>query len=167
MQKDPIRAERFAGKFFPAGGSGPDTATIEGSPVFGGTSDKEDSDMDKAQLDEFKQHLLRLKAQIMNSGVMNSKEDLEVSPEDLSDETDLATSVVTQQVSFNIRQRELSKIRGIEDALWRIENGSFGQCEECNESIGKKRMMLQPWTTLCITHAEEQEREQQKFSRGA
>lgn len=123
--------------------------------------------MDKATLEELKQNLLRMKSQILNSGIMNSKDDLEVPTDDLADEADLASNVINQEVSFNIRHRELNKLRMIEEALYRLEQGSYGHCEECDEFIGKKRLLLQPWTTLCITHAEEQEREEQKFSRGA
>ena len=59
----------------------------------------------------------------------------------------------------------MQKLRKIENALHRMEEGSYGHCEDCDEPIGHKRLENQPWTTLCITHAEEQEREQGRFSR--
>ncbi len=123
---------------------------------------KED-DMDKVKTEKFKTLLLQAKMKIMNGGILRSTEDLTVSSDDLSDEADLATSVINQQVTFNMRQRELVKLKAIDEALYRIEQGSYGHCEECDESIGEKRLENQPWTTLCITHAEEQERENQKF----
>lgn len=121
--------------------------------------------MKKAKLEKLKNHLLQLKTQILNGGILRSVEDLTVSSDDLADEADLATNVINQQVSFSMRQRELSKLRSIEEALYRVEEGTYGYCEECDEEIGEKRLMNQPWTTLCITHAEEQEREQMKFTR--
>jgi DnaK suppressor protein len=119
----------------------------------------------KAKMDKFKTLLLQAKIKIMSGGILRSNEDLTVSSDDLSDEADLASSVINQQVTFNMRQRELVKLKAIEEALYRIEQGSFGHCEECDESIGEKRLENQPWTSLCITHAEEQERENQKFIR--
>ena len=116
-------------------------------------------------MEKFKSLLLQAKIKIMNSGILRSIEDLTVSTDDLSDEADLASSVITQQVTFNMRQRELGKLKAIDEALWRIEQGSYGHCEECDETIGEKRLENQPWTTLCITHAEEQERESQKFTK--
>jgi DnaK suppressor protein len=116
-------------------------------------------------MDKFKTLLLQAKIKIINGGILRSTEDLTVSSDDLSDEADLATSVINQQVTFNMRQRELGKLKAIEDALYRIEQGNYGHCEECEESIGQKRLENQSWTTLCITHAEELEREKQKFSR--
>ncbi|AUN97103.1 conjugal transfer protein TraR [Bacteriovorax stolpii] len=119
--------------------------------------------MDKAKMEKFKELLLQAKMKIMNGGILRSTEDLQVSSDDLSDEADLATSVINQQVTFNMRQRELVKLKAIDEALYKIEQNVYGHCEECDEAIGEKRLENQPWTTLCITHAEEQERENQKF----
>jgi DnaK suppressor protein len=119
--------------------------------------------MDKAKMEKFKALLLQAKIKIMNGGILRSTEDLTVSTDDLSDEADLASSVINQQVTFNMRQRELIKLKSIDEALYKVEQGTYGHCEECEEGIGEKRLENQPWTSLCITHAEEQERENQKF----
>jgi DnaK suppressor protein len=119
--------------------------------------------VEKAKMEKFKNILLQHKVRIMSGGILRSNEDLTVSPDDLPDEADLAMSVINQQVTFNMRQRELFKLKQIDEALYRIEQGQYGHCEECDEEIGDKRLENQPWTTLCITHAEEQERENQKF----
>jgi DnaK suppressor protein len=119
--------------------------------------------VENVKMEKFKSLLLQAKIKIMNGGILRSNEDLTVSTDDLSDEADLASSVINQQVTFNMRQRELGKLKAIDEALWRIEQGAYGHCEECDETIGEKRLENQPWTTLCITHAEEQERESQKF----
>ena len=121
--------------------------------------------MDKAKMEKFKALLLQAKVKIMNGGILRSTEDLQVSTDDLSDEADLATSVINQQVTFSMRQRELVKLKAIDEALYRCEQGSYGHCDECEENIGDKRLENQPWTTLCITHAEELERENSKFIR--
>lgn len=121
--------------------------------------------MDKAKIEKFKALLLQTKVKIMNGGILRSIEDLQVSTDDLSDEADLASSVINQQVTFSMRQRELVKLKAIDEALYRCEQGSYGHCDECEETIGEKRLENQPWTTLCITHAEELERENQKFIR--
>ena len=121
--------------------------------------------MEKAKLDEYRRNLLQLKSKILNTGLLKKADDLAVSTDDLADETDLATSVISQQVTFNMRDRELNKLRMIEEALMRIEDGTYGMCEDCDEEIGEKRLKTQPWTTLCITHAEEREREKNKFAK--
>lgn len=117
------------------------------------------------QMEELKARLIQMKEDILNSGVLNRNDDLKVEAEDLPDEADLANNVINQQVSFNMRQRELVKLKNIDQALARIEEGTYGFCEECDEPIGHKRLKNRPFTTLCITHAEEREREQQRFRR--
>jgi DnaK suppressor protein len=119
--------------------------------------------VEKTEMEKYKTLLLQAKIRIMNGGLLRSSEDLTISSDDLADEADLASSVVNQQVTFNMRQRELGKLKSIEDALFRIDQGTYGCCEDCDEQINAKRLENQPWTTLCITHAEEQERESQKF----
>ncbi len=108
---------------------------------------------------------MHLRSEILNGGILRKNEDLTVSTDDLADEADLANNVINQQVSFNMRSRELSKLRSIELALERIEDGTYGHCEECDEEISAKRLDNQPWADLCITHAEEREREEQRFKR--
>jgi DnaK suppressor protein len=121
--------------------------------------------MGKVNLDHFKEILMKKRQEILNGGLLKSTEDLHISTDDLPDEADLAQSVINQQVTFNMRQRELVKLRSIEEALERVEDGSFGHCEDCDDPIASKRLENQPWATMCITHAEEQEREQNRFSK--
>lgn len=121
--------------------------------------------MTPADLEEHKQRLILLRKKILNSGLFKARDDLYVSTDDLPDETDLATNVIHQQVSFSIRNRELEKLRLVEMALQRIEEGSYGVCDECDEEIEELRLKNQPWTTLCIIHAEEREREDSKYRR--
>jgi DnaK suppressor protein len=123
--------------------------------------------VDKKKLDHFKELLLKHRQQILNVGLLNKSEDLHVASEDLSDETDLASSLIQQQLTCTIRDREYFKLRRIDAALDRIEEGTFGHCEECDEEIGMKRLENQPWSELCITHAEEKEREESQIYRQA
>jgi DnaK suppressor protein len=123
--------------------------------------------VDKKKVEHYKQLLLKHRQQILNVGLLNKSDDLHVSEEDLSDETDLATSLVQQQLSCTIRDREYAKLRKIDAALDRISEGSYGHCEDCEEEIGMKRLENQPWADLCIQHAEEREREESQIMRQA
>ena len=123
--------------------------------------------MDKKKLEHYKELLLKHRQQIMNVGLLNKSDDLHVSEEDLSDETDLASSMIQQQLNCTIRDREYLKLRRIDAALERIADGTYGHCEECEEEIGAKRLENQPWAELCIQHAEEREREESQIYRQA
>ncbi len=123
--------------------------------------------MDKKKLDHFKTLLLKHRQQILNGGMVTRSEDLHISEEDLSDESDLATSMIQQQLSCTMRDRELLKLRRIDMALEKVEDGTYGHCEDCDEEIGMKRLENQPWAELCIVHAEEKEREESQIARHA
>ncbi|TMB23658.1 MAG: conjugal transfer protein TraR, partial [Deltaproteobacteria bacterium] len=51
----------------------------------------------------------------------------------------------------------------IDDALARIENGTFGTCEICEEEISVKRLEARPVTTMCIRCKEEQEKQEKSY----
>jgi DnaK suppressor protein len=127
----------------------------------------EEDPVDKKKTEQFKELLLKHRQQILNVGLLNKSDDLHVSEDDLSDETDLASSMIQQQINCTIRDREFVKLRRIDAALDRIVEGSYGHCEECEEEIGLKRLENQPWTELCIQHAEEKEREESQTYRHA
>jgi DnaK suppressor protein len=123
--------------------------------------------VDKKKLEHFKELLLHQRQQILSVGLLNKSDDLHVSEEDLSDETDLATSLIQQQLSCTIRDREFAKLRKIDIALEKIHEGTYGHCEDCEEEISSKRLENQPWADLCIQHAEEREREESQIYRHA
>ncbi len=124
--------------------------------------------MDDKKIEHFKKKLLTSRAQIINSGVLSNLEDLQIKSDDLADEADLASNTINQQVSFSIREKELVKLRRIDAALARIEEGQYGICIESGEEIEEKRLETQPWAEFCIEVAEEKERElNQKFHRRA
>lgn len=119
----------------------------------------EENQMTKKQLDSYKKKLLHLREQILNSRVLRDPEGLKIAQEDLSDEADLANNVINQAVSFRMREREIIKLTQINEALERIEDETYGHCEDCGEVISDKRLEFQPWAKLCIIHAEEREKE--------
>lgn len=125
-------------------------------------------DMDKKKVEYFKNKLLKARQQILNSGVLNNFEDLHIKSDDLADDADLANNTINQQISFSLRDKESNKLRRIDAALGRVEDGSYGYCLESGDPIEEKRLEIQPWAEFCIEVAEEHEREQhQKFNRHA
>jgi DnaK suppressor protein len=77
------------------------------------------------------------------------------------DPTDRANLETDRNFLLRIRDRERKLILKIKEALARIEDGTFGICEECGEEISEERLKARPVTTLCIdckTKAEEEEK---------
>jgi len=66
------------------------------------------------------------------------------------DPTDRASMESDRNFTLRIRDRERKLIAKIEEALQRLEEGSYGVCEECGDKIGTPRLKARPVTTLCI-----------------
>ena len=73
------------------------------------------------------------------------------------DPTDRASMESDRNFTLRIRDRERRLIGKIQEALHRIEEGSFGICEECGEDISSERLEARPVTTLCIECKKKQE----------
>ena len=110
-----------------------------------------------------KEKLLEARERIVNS-FKNLKEDSkEVSAEGLTEEGDVAQNHLDQKITFSLRERDFKTLREIESALLRLEEGTYGICEESGEPIEKTRLEKQPWARLCLHYAEMEEREKVRY----
>ena len=78
-----------------------------------------------------------------------------------ADPTDRASMETDRNFLLRIRDRERKLITKIDKALERVEDGTFGLCDECGEDIEFKRLDARPVATLCIeckTHQEHEEK---------
>ncbi len=114
--------------------------------------------MTKVQLKKFKGLLESKRDEILKKAKQTLNDDMSLDTNDLPDEMDLASSEYLQSFTFRLRGREKSFLDKIERALQKIEEGTFGACEECEEEIQIKRLEARPETTLCIRCKEDQER---------
>lgn len=67
-----------------------------------------------------------------------------------SNEIDLASSLEGREMTFQLTSRDRNEFKLIEETLFRINNGSYGDCESCEKKITLKRLQIMPLTTLCI-----------------
>src|SRR5690606_12042678 len=91
--------------------------------------------MNKVQLKKFKTLLTDKRDEIVKKAKQTLEEDMTLDANDLPDEMDLASSEYLQSFTFRLRGREKVFLDKIEKALRKIEDGSFGVCEECGEEI--------------------------------
>lgn len=120
--------------------------------------------MNKAHLKKFKTMLEEKRDEIVKKAKQTLSEDMMLDANDLPDEMDLASSEYLQSFTFRLRGREKVFLDKIEKALRKIEDGSFGTCEECGEEISVKRLEARPETTLCIRCKEDQERMEKDYT---
>ena len=120
--------------------------------------------VNKATLKKFKTLLTEKRDEILKKAKQTLEQDMALDTDDLPDEMDLASSEYLQSFTFRLRGREKSFLDKIEKALRKIDDGSFGICEECGEEISVKRLEARPETTLCIRCKEDQERMEKDYS---
>lgn len=116
--------------------------------------------LNKKELKKFQELLEEKRKVVLDRARQMLSEGMILDANDLPDEMDLASSEYIQSFEFRLRGREKSLLSKLDLALKKIEDGSFGVCEICDEPIGKKRLEARPETSLCIKCKEDQEREE-------
>jgi DnaK suppressor protein len=118
--------------------------------------------MSKDQLEHFRFILLSWKRDLMvevDRTVSHMKDEAANFP----DPNDRATQEEEFSLELRTRDRERKLIRKIDDALKRIEDGSYGYCLETGEEIGIKRLEARPVATLSIEAQERRERREKQY----
>jgi DnaK suppressor protein len=117
--------------------------------------------MNAAQLRFFKEQLLELQRQLReNAGATTEHlRELSFAP----DPADRATLEEEHALELRTRDRERKLLKKIDQALARIDDGSYGYCEETGEPIGLKRLIARPTATLSIEAQERREMKQKLY----
>lgn len=105
--------------------------------------------MEKEQLELFRMQLLQKKQEIMNEAGKTMSEMTDQTT-NVPDPNDRATLESGRSFELRIRDRERRLLTKIDEAIARIDEGTYGICEDCGEEIGLKRLEARPVTTLCI-----------------
>jgi DnaK suppressor protein len=118
--------------------------------------------MNKEQLDHFARILQNWKRDLMvevDRTVLHMKDEAANFP----DPNDRATQEEEFSLELRTRDRERKLIRKIDEALKRIEDGSYGYCLETGEEIGIKRLEARPVATLSVEAQERRERREKQY----
>ncbi len=112
----------------------------------------------------FRERLLEERAKILQNANRTLTEEMTLDQEDLADETDLATADYHQGLAFRLRGRERQLLNKIDQALERLQEGDYFECNSCGVFIGYKRLEARPVTTMCIRCKEKQERRERVYA---
>jgi DnaK suppressor protein len=118
--------------------------------------------MNKEQLEHFRTILASWKQDLMQEvdrTMLHMKDEAANFP----DPNDRATQESEFSLELRTRDRERKLIRKIDEALKRIEDGSYGYCLETGEPIGVKRLEARPVATLSVEAQERRERREKQF----
>ncbi len=115
---------------------------------------------------KFKELLEEKRKRLFDQANETLTHEMVLSPDDRFDEVDQASSEYMQAFSFRLRGRERHLMSKIEHALRKIEDGTYGVCEDCDEPISLKRLEARPEAPLCIQCKEAQEKEEAVYADG-
>ena len=124
---------------------------------------KKEKFMNAKMKEYFKQKLLSWKNELLKESsqtLNNLQSDNEAKP----DITDRASEEIDRSFELRTRDRERKLINKINSALQRIEDGSYGYCEETGEPIGLKRLEARPVATLSLEAQEMHEKAEKRLN---
>ena len=113
--------------------------------------------LNKAQLKQFRQLLITERAKLA-SEIKSIAEDASKSPREASGDlsaytlhmADMAADTYERELSMNIISSEQELLYQIDDALKRIDDGSYGICAQCNKPITMSRLKAVPYASMCV-----------------
>ncbi len=122
--------------------------------------------LDKKQLDEYRRLITRRKSEILDDINHITEDTLKKSQKDASGDisgytyhmADVATDTYDREFSLSIASNERQFVYELDDALKRIEEGTFGICEDCKSLITKARLKAIPYARLCLNCQQKREK---------
>ena len=118
---------------------------------------KKDLDQLKALLDGEKRRITRHLEDLSDTSVA----DIDTPS---GDSVDIAALEINQNSLVKVGKRELNHLKKIEVALKKMEDGTYGECENCGEQIAVARLLARPVAQLCIDCKTAQENEERKYT---
>jgi DnaK suppressor protein len=112
----------------------------------------------KRDLEKFRKLLTAQREDLLGNAKRTLSGDIHLDPDDFPDEIDTASSEINLAFTGRVRERERGLLKKVNEALERIEDGDYGECESCGEQIGVKRLIARPVAELCIDCKSEQEK---------
>ena len=105
---------------------------------------------------QYKDALLRKRADILSevgTKPLQTTMDNNTRQGDLADQASGNNEV---HIRLKLKQTDAKILQAIEEALYRLEQGNYGECLDCGEGIAPARLNAIPWTRMCITCKEKQ-----------
>ncbi len=120
----------------------------------------------REELEYFKKLILKIKEKILDEIKHISEDTLKKSQKDAAGDisgytyhmADVATDTYDREFSLGLASNERQSLYELDDALKKIEEGTFGICEECKSLITKTRLKVVPFARLCVKCQEKKEK---------
>ena len=115
--------------------------------------------MKTQEVEHFKRKLLEMRRELLGQVEKSKVYSKEIGEDGIPDSGDVAAYSYSKEVLMGLGENERYKLRLVEEALTKIEEGHFGVCERCEGPIPVKRLNLLPFTRYCVECQSELEKE--------
>lgn len=105
-----------------------------------------------------KKKLLQMREELLSEISSSVKTEREILKPEIGDLYDQASSERERELNLLLCEKDRKKLAQIDEAISRINRGTYGICESCGEKIAKGRLMALPFTQLCVSCKAEEEK---------
>jgi DnaK suppressor protein len=114
-------------------------------------SQKREADkLDKKAIAKFRKTLLKEREQIVGDVKQIVESSKEMGQDGIQDIGDEAANMYNKQVLLSLNENERKRLKEVDESLDRIENGTYGICDECGGPISLKRLEVRPVAKYCV-----------------
>ena len=106
--------------------------------------------IDRKTIARFKKILLKEREQIVGEVKQIVESSKEMGQDGIQDIGDEAANIYNKQVLLSLNENERLRLKEVDESLDRIENGTYGICEECGGPISLKRLEVRPVAKYCV-----------------
>ena len=107
-------------------------------------------ELDKKTLQRLKRTLLKEREEIIGEVKQIHESSREMGQDGIQDIGDEAANIYNKQILLSLSENERLRLQEMDEALDRMENGTYGTCEECGGPIGLKRLEVRPIAIYCV-----------------
>ena len=117
----------------------------------------------RKELEHFRKQLLNQKTLLLAGITKKMGSSPKTGDPEGGDVCDIASSDRERDLKLRLSERDREKLKQIDEAIERIEDGYFGECEACGSKIPMERLKVMPFTTVCVPCKSKQEKHRKLF----
>ncbi len=122
-------------------------------------------EVDRREIEKLKQMLLEKREAIIGGVRQIHASSQEIGRDGIQDMADEASNIYNQEVLMSLSENQRRLLREVDEALDRIEEGTYGTCDSCGRPISLKRLQIQPFANCCVQCQESIEKQTGDTSR--
>ncbi|MFQ6111073.1 MAG: TraR/DksA family transcriptional regulator [Nitrospinota bacterium] len=99
---------------------------------------------------KFREKLLVIRQEILGDVEVSKQRSQEMGDDGTQDIADMAANTYSRQMIMDLGEKERERLRLVDKALQKLDNGDYGICEECGHPIPEKRLEIMPYARFCV-----------------